>query len=67
MDPLQDILDSKKLLTPKEIYERLGISRTTLWRLMEDRRIPYFRISGHPKFDGRQIKNWLAKREVKTA
>jgi excisionase family DNA binding protein len=62
-----DILDSKKLLTIKQVSERLNISRTTLWRLTSEREIPYLIISKKTLFDGKQLKNWLEKRQVKTA
>lgn len=62
-----DILDSKKLLTIKQVSERLNISRTTLWRLTSEREIPYLIISKKTLFDGKQLKNWLGKRQVKTA
>lgn len=60
-----DILDTIRPLTKEEVRERFGISRSTLDRMMKERRIPYYRLNKKPVFDGRQLKNWFAKKEIK--
>lgn len=54
-------------LNKKEVAAYIGVSERTVERMMEKRRIPYYRVSNYPQFDKQQIENWLEKRAVKTA
>jgi excisionase family DNA binding protein len=54
-------------LTKKEVAAYLRVSERTVERMMEKRKIPYYRVSVNPQFDKQQIDNWLEKRAVKTS
>lgn len=53
--------------TKTEVANMLGVNIRTITRMMDERRIPYSRPCGHPRFDKKQFHNWLEKRAVKTA
>lgn len=57
----------KTWFSKQEIAQYLGLSVPTIERMMKARKIPYYRLSGYPRFEKTQIDNWLEKRAVKTA
>jgi excisionase family DNA binding protein len=48
-----------KLLTPNEVAGLLRISKTGLYRLVEGRKIRFYRVSGVLRFDARDVENFL--------
>lgn len=52
------------LLTASELVSRLGISRTTIYQMVTDGRIPYLRIGIMVRFDPHAIAEWLRQHTV---
>jgi excisionase family DNA binding protein len=58
-------LSSKKhLLNMDEVCERLSISKSTLYRLTSERRIPFYKIGGRVLFSEEILQEWIEKRRV---
>lgn len=55
---------SENLITAKAVCERLGVSRTTLWRMCQDRAITFIRVGGHIRFDTAAIDAFILKSTV---
>ncbi len=53
-----------ELLTPPEVAALLRISRATLYRLVESRRVPFYRIGGVLRLDRRDLVEYLARQRV---
>jgi len=49
----------KKLLSPKELSEYLGLSLNTIYSWVNERKLPYYKVSRLVKFDIAEIDNWL--------
>lgn len=56
---------NKRLLTPKEVSEYLGISVKGIYNMVYRRQIPFVKIGGRLKFDIRDIDNWIEENKVK--
>jgi excisionase family DNA binding protein len=56
---------TEKLMTVKDVLDRLNISRTTLWRLVKNREIDSIHV-GKKKvlFERRDIEKYIRKRTV---
>jgi len=56
----------KRLLKIKELEEYIGMHRNQVYRLVEERKIPYINISRGDKpiyrFDIKQIDKWIDER-----
>jgi len=52
------------LLTPHEAAALLRISRTSLYRLVEARRLPFYRVGGVLRFSREDIARYLMGRRV---
>lgn len=48
-----------KLLTPKEVADLLRISMTGVYRLVEGRKIRFYRVHGVLRFDLRDVEEYL--------
>jgi excisionase family DNA binding protein len=48
-----------KILTVSEVSEYLNIHRTTVYRLLRERRLPGFRIGSDWRFSVEAIERWL--------
>ena len=58
---MKDTSDNKtKLLTPNDVAERLGISRSGVYRLTERRVIPFFKVGGSLRFQTSDLDAYLA-------
>jgi excisionase family DNA binding protein len=51
----------EKLLTAKEVAERLSISRVTLWRLARDGKIEAHRIGKQLRFDREEVEAFIKR------
>ncbi len=56
---------SGSLLKFAEMRKQLGISRSGLYKMLWERRIPYKKIGVEYRFDQAEINAWLDRRSVK--
>jgi len=49
------------ILTAEEICQYLKIPRSTLYKLINDKKIPAFRVGRHWRFRKEQIEEWVEK------
>lgn len=54
-------------LTPDEFAELLRISKVGVYRLVEKRQIPFYRIRGSLRFDRKDVSRYLGKSRVESA
>lgn len=54
------------LLTVEEVGERLRLSRTSIYRLVERRQLPFYRLPGSLRFSEEDVALFLAERRVET-
>jgi excisionase family DNA binding protein len=47
------------LLTPDEVAEWLHVSKSTVYRLVEQRTFPFYRVSGVLRFDRVDVETYL--------
>jgi excisionase family DNA binding protein len=60
-----DRLRSKnKALTVEELADLLGVAIRTVYKEVEDKRIPFFRVRSSIRFDPHQVADWLAGKMV---
>jgi excisionase family DNA binding protein len=50
------------ILTVREVAELLRVSRSTIYQLLKEQRIPAFRIGFDWRFNEQAIEQWVAKR-----
>ena len=55
---------SKRLLTIQEMAELTGLSIATLYKMVNQRRIPYTKVGRLLRFDRRLIDDWLQANTV---
>lgn len=48
-----------KALKVEELADLLGVAIRTIYKEVEDNRIPFFRIRGSIRFDPHQVADWL--------
>ena len=53
-----------KLLGVNELAELLGISPKTVYKLAQQRKIPFVRISNRLRFDPADVLQWVRKNRV---
>ena len=53
----------ESLITIKQAAPMLALSVATVYRLVESRKVPFFRIGGAIRFSAQALQNWLAKCE----
>ncbi len=54
---------SEKLLTVREIEEKLSMSRSTIYRLRKNEGLPYYEVGGKVLFDLQEVRDWMKKRQ----
>jgi excisionase family DNA binding protein len=54
-----------KALTVEELAELLGVAIRTVYKEVEDNRIPFFRVRSSIRFDPHQVADWLEGKMVK--
>jgi len=59
-------IDSIQFLTPDELAQFLKISKPTIYRLVDNRKIPFYRINGSLRFDKKDILDYLQKNRIET-
>jgi excisionase family DNA binding protein len=55
---------SERLMKASELALRLSVSKATLYRLVEQRRIPHIRIAGTVRFDAAQVFAWMKQQTI---
>ena len=55
---------TNKLLTPDQLADFLNISKTTVYRLIDSRKIPFYKIGGSIRFDKKDIMNYLQESKI---
>lgn len=59
--------NGKRFLNIKELGEYVGLSRWTIYALVDKRKIPFIPLSRKAlRFDRIHIDKWMEKKEVKT-
>jgi excisionase family DNA binding protein len=53
-----------KLLTPDELAELLRISKISVYRLVEQRKIPFYRVRGNLRFEPKDVMSFLRQNRV---
>ncbi len=54
-------LTKDKLITPDDLADILQISRPTVYRLIEKRAIPFYKVGGSVRFCQQDIQDYLNK------
>lgn len=58
--------DIMKLMTIQEVAELLRISKSTIYKMVMDRRIPFIKASGRLLFDEVEIRDWVKASQIPT-
>ena len=56
--------DKNKLLSPYDLADLLHVSRSTVYRLIETRKIPFYKVGGSIRFDEQDVLNYLEENKV---
>ena len=56
--------EGAKLLTIQEVCELLKVSRSYIYWLTHQKKIPFIKMHGHLRFRSSAIDDWLREREV---
>jgi len=59
----ENLID-KKFLSPKELKEILGISLPTVYRLIESRKIPVYKIRNSLRFLNKDVIEYLESKRI---
>jgi excisionase family DNA binding protein len=55
------------LMTTRQLQELLHVDRITIYRMLEDGRLPGFKVGGQWRFPRREVENWLRGQRGKAA
>ena len=55
---------SRSLITIQQAAQRIGISPTTLYKWVSQRRVPHIKIGRLVKFDLHSLEEWIHQQEV---
>lgn len=58
----EQLRSKKKALTVEELADLLCIAIRTLYKEVEDDRIPFFRVRSSIRFDPHQVADWLEEK-----
>lgn len=58
---------NENLIGVPELAERLGVSASLIYKLVEAKQIPHYRIASAIRFDPADIDAWLAKSGSRSA
>jgi excisionase family DNA binding protein len=61
-----DLNTLPNLLTPDDLAQFLSISKTGVYRLVEKRQIPFFRIGGSLRFEKKDLLSYLQGNRVES-
>jgi excisionase family DNA binding protein len=57
-------MDSKKLLSPKELAAYLGVAIGTIYSYTYQKQIPYIKIGRLARFDPAEVEIWINARKI---
>ncbi len=55
---------NQPLINVQEVAQRLNMAVTTIYKMVNQRRIPYVKIGGALKFDLAQVEKWVQEQMV---
>lgn len=58
--------NSKNLISPEKLSEILSISKVSVYRLVEKREIPFFKVGGSIRFLLADIEKYLANSRIES-
>jgi excisionase family DNA binding protein len=58
---------SDRLLTIQEVCELLNVSKSYVYRLTSEKKIPHIKLMGHLRFRRQEIDSWVSEQEVRIA
>lgn len=58
-------LTMENLLTPQEIADVLGVSKSTIYQWTHQEYIPHIKLGRFVRFRQSQVEKWLTQREIK--
>jgi len=61
---LEGLMDSE-FLTAEEVAEYLRLPLSTVYKLVQDKRLPGFKVGKHWRFRKDTIQKWIKEQEVK--
>lgn len=64
MTKVKEVLDGDKLLDNQDMCMLLGISKRTLQRYRQKKKVVYYMIDGKPYYKASEIKNFLKKKGI---
>ena len=62
----EGLMDSE-FLTAEEVAEYLRLPLSTVYKLVQDKRLPGFKVGKHWRFRAESIQNWVKEQEVKAS
>ena len=63
-DPCSQSEGNLQLVTPSEAAQILRLSKATVYRLVETRRLSFYRVSGSLRFSKRELEEYIARGRV---
>jgi excisionase family DNA binding protein len=60
----ENSLKSLKLLSPDDLGKIFNLSKATIYRIVEGRKIPFYKISGVLRFSEEDIINYLKENRI---
>ena len=63
-DPRSLAEDDLQLVTPTEAGQMLRLSKASIYRLVETRRLAFYRVSGSLRFSKRELEEYVARGRV---
>lgn len=58
-------IPTKRFLTIQELSAYLSMPVSTIYKMVETRRIPFIKVGRILKFDVREIDSWMEKQSIK--
>lgn len=54
----------KKLITIDDVADLFNVSKTTVYRMVQSRILPFYRIGGNLRFDEQEMLDYLERQRV---
>jgi excisionase family DNA binding protein len=61
------IRQNPRFYSPEDLAVYLGVSKTTIYRLVEKRVIPFYKIGGSLRFKENDVNEYVEKQRVKSS